>query len=61
MTTVWEDTNGCVNKYRCALEIYLMNVLSYSSGIIIDHAINAPGHGNNVVEGLNETGKRYLK
>ena len=44
----------------CALAIYLIIVLSSSYGIIIYCAINAPGHGNNVVDGLNATGKRYL-
>ena len=27
----------------------------------MDWAINAPGHGNNVVDGLNSTAKHYLK
>ena len=45
----------------CALAIYLMTVLSSSYGIIMDHAINAPCHGNNVVDGLNATDKNYLK
>ena len=27
----------------------------------MDHAINAPGHGNNVIDGINEMDKRYLK
>ena len=38
-----------------------MTVLSYSYGIIIDHAFNAPGHGKNFVGVLNATYKRYLK
>ena len=38
-----------------------MTVLSYSYGIRMDRAIIAPGHGNNVVYGLNATGKYYLK
>ena len=38
-----------------------MTVLSYSYGIIIYRAINAPGHGKNVVDGINATEKRYLK
>ena len=29
MSTVWEDTDDCANKYRCALAIYLITVLSY--------------------------------
>ena len=61
MSTLWEDTDGCANKYRCALTIYLMTVLSSSYGIIMDRAMNAPGHGKNVVDGLNATEKHYLK
>ena len=38
-----------------------MTVLSSSYGIMIDLAMNAPGHGNNVVYGLNETDKHDLK
>ena len=61
MLTVWEDTDGCANKYRCALAIYLMTVLSSSYGIIINRAINAPVHGNDVVYGINATDKHYFK
>ena len=45
----------------CALDIYLMTVLSSSYGIIMDLAVNVPGHVNNVVYGLNTTNKHYLK
>ena len=38
-----------------------MTVLSSLYGIIMDFAINTPGHGNNVLYGLNATHKRYLK
>ena len=61
MSKVWEDTDGCAKKYRCDLDLYLMNVLSSSYVIIMDCAINAPGHGNNVVDGINATDTRYLK
>ena len=61
MSTVLEDTYGCANKYRCSLSIYLMTVLSYSYCIIMYCKINAPGYGNNVVDGLNTTDKHYLK
>ena len=37
------------------LATYLMTVLSSSYGIIMDRAINAPGHEKNVVDGLNAT------
>ena len=61
MPIVWEDTDGCAKQYRWALSIYLMTVLSSSYGIIMDHAINAPGHLKNVFDVLNATDKRYLK
>ena len=38
-----------------------MTVLSSSYGIIMDCANIAPGHGNNVVDGLNGAEKLYLK
>ena len=28
MSTVWEDTDDCANQYSCALDIYLMIVVS---------------------------------
>ena len=61
MSLVWEDINGCANKYRCDLDIYLMAVLSYSYGIAMDRTINAPGNGKNVADGLNTMYKPYLK
>ena len=39
----------------CTLDIYLTTVFSSSYGIITDRTINAPGHGNNAVDGLNAT------
>ena len=38
-----------------------MIVLSFSYGIIMDRAINAQGHGKNVVDGITTTYKCYLK
>ena len=38
-----------------------MTVLASSYGIIMGFANNTHVHGNNVVDGLNATGKRYLK
>ena len=61
ISTVWEYTNGCAKQYRSDLDIYLMTVLSSSYGIIMDRAINAPGHGKNVVDGINAKDKLYLK
>ena len=61
MSTVWEETDDRENKYSNDLAKYLMTVLSYSYVIIMDFKINALGHGNNFVDGLNATEKSYLK
>ena len=61
MSTVWEDTGIYANKYRCALAIYSMNLLSSSFGVIMYCEINAPVHENDVVNVLKTTDKLYLK
>ena len=53
--TVWEENGVCEKQYMCALDIYLMTVLSSLYGIIMDSAIDAPDHGNNVVDCINAT------
>ena len=40
MSKVWEDTGGCVNQYRYAFSIYLMNLFSSSYDITMYLAIN---------------------
>ena len=52
ISKLWEENYGCAKKYRRDLDIYLMNVLSYLYGIIMDLKINALGHGNNVFDGI---------
>ena len=61
MSTVWEETDGCAKQYMCALNIYLMTVISSSYGIIIYRANNAPDYRNKVVYELNAMEKLYLK
>ena len=56
-----KDTYYCSHKYRCALDIYLMTVLSSSYGIIMDSAINSPVHENNIIDEINAMYKHYLK
>ena len=55
-----ENTDGCVEKYRCASVLYLMSVMSQCYSIIIDRGISAPGHGKEVVYGINAVDKRYI-
>ena len=60
MSIVLEDTGGCAKKSVCALNIYLITLLSSSYVIIMFRAINAPRHGKKVVDGLNADDKGYL-
>ena len=60
LSTIWENTDGCVEQYRCASALYLMSVMSQTYSIIIDRGISEPGHGKEVVDGLNDVDKRYI-
>ena len=57
----WDDTDGCGKQYRCGTAIYLLSVLASTFDIVIDRAIGAPGHGKDLVDGLNATDKVYLR
>ena len=54
------NTDGCAEQYRCASAIYLMSVMSQCYSIIIDRGISVPGHGKEVVDGLNAVDKRCI-
>jgi hypothetical protein len=41
--------------------LFLLSLLAVLNNVTIDRAIGAPGHGKDVVDGLNATDKRYLK
>ena len=53
LSTIWENTDGCAEKYRCATALYLMSVLSQCHSIIFYWGISAPIHVKEVVDGLN--------
>ena len=58
--TVWYQTDGCAKQYRCSIAYYLMSYLSTSSQIVLDKAVDTPGHGKYVVYGFNAVQKQYL-
>ena len=60
LSAIQKNTNGCAEKYRCASAIYLMSVLSQCFSIVIYQGISAPGHGKEVVYGVNDIDKRYI-
>ena len=57
---IWENTDGCAEQYRCASALYIISVMSQTYSIIIDRGISAPGHGKEVVDGLNAVDKRCI-
>ena len=58
--TIFENTDGCAEQYRCAFVLYLMSVMSQCYSIIIHQDISAHGHGKEIVDGLNDVYKRYI-
>jgi hypothetical protein len=56
-----DETDGCGKQYRCGTALWCLSVLSSQYGISIDRAIGAPGHGKDIVDGLNATDKRFLR
>ena len=60
LSIIWENTDGCAEQYRCASVLHLMSVMSQNYSSIIDRGISAPGHGKEVVDGINAIDKRYI-
>ena len=60
-STLFCNTDGESKQYRCANSLYYLSLLSTKYNINIDRAIGAPGHGKNIVDGLNAVDKHYLK
>ena len=60
LSTIWENTDGCAEQYRYVSALYLMSVLSQCHLIIIYRGISAPGHGKELVDGINTIDKQYL-
>ena len=58
--TIWENTDGCTEHYRCATVLYLMSMLSQAFSVIVDCVISAPGHGREVLYSLNSIDKSFL-
>ena len=60
LSTIWGKNDGCDEQYRCVSTLYLMSVILQCYSIIIDRGISAPGHGKEVVDGINYFDKRYI-
>ena len=60
MGKIWENNDGRDKQYRYAYALYLMSVMYQCYSIIIDRGISVPGHGKEVVDGLNAVDKRCI-
>ena len=58
--TMWDQTDGCAKQYKCSIAYYLMSYLQKSYQIVLDRAVDTPGHGKYVVDGFNDVQKQYL-
>ena len=52
LSTLWENTDGCAEHYRCDTAFYLMSILSQAFSVIIDRGISAPRHRIEVFDEL---------
>ena len=51
--TIFDNTDGCAKQYRCATALHFLSVFCSNKKVCIDRAIGAPGHGKDLVDGLN--------
>ena len=60
LSTIWENTDDCAEQYICASALYVMSVIYQCYSIIIYQVIIVPGHGKDVVDGINSVDNRYI-
>ena len=60
LSTIYKNTDGYAEQYRCASALYFMSVMSQCYSIIIDRGISTTDHGKVVVDGINYVDKRYI-
>ena len=59
-STIWENTYGCAEQYRCATTLYLLLMLSREYNIVNDHGVGLPGYEKYVVDDFNATLKCFF-
>ena len=60
LSTIWKNTDGWAEQYRCATVLYLLSILSHSYYIIIDCGVFIPGHVQDGAYGLNATDNNFV-
>ena len=54
------NSDGCAAQYRCSTAFFFLSSLAITHQIAIDRAISCPGHGKDIVDGLNGNTKTEL-
>ena len=52
MSTIWKNTGGCAEQYRCAAAINVLSILARAYDIVINRGVGSLGYGIEVVDGL---------
>jgi hypothetical protein len=58
---MFDNIDGCAKQYNCATAVHLLSMLSVKHNITIKQAVAAPGHGKDLIDGLNAVDKMFLK
>ena len=53
-------SDGCAAQYRCSTVFFFLSLLANKHEIEIDRAISCPGHGKDIMDGVNGTTKTEL-
>ena len=59
--TIYDTTDVCRKKNRCATAMCLLSVLELIYIVIIDICIHVPGRGRSKIEVINGYKKKYLE
>ena len=57
---MWDQTDEWAKEYKCSISYYMMSFISEIYQIILDRAVDTPGHGKKLVHGFNDVQKQYL-
>ena len=55
LSTLWGNADSYTGYYIFATALFLLSMLSQNFNLIIDHGVSAPGHGREVVDGLDSS------
>ena len=60
LSNIWENEDGCAERYRCTTVLDLFYILPQAFDIVIERGISSLGHGKEFLHGLNDKDKRFI-